>query len=86
MALNTYVDATMRIDSPAQRAAVVSPSDTNDLAFPARALWIGTQGDVKVTTFGGDTVVIPSVVGLLPVQVSRVWSTSTTASGIVALA
>lgn len=74
------------LDQPAKHAALVTPSDSTDLTVTARALLVGTSGDIKVTTAGGDTLVIPSVpAGVLPLRVSRVWSTSTTASNITAL-
>jgi hypothetical protein len=50
-------------------------------------LIVGTGGDVKVTTSGGDTVVLPSIGSgtLLPLRVRQVFSTGTTASGIVSI-
>lgn len=74
------------ISDPAFRAASVTPSDSADLDTHARALYVGGTGDVRVTTAGGDTVTFAAVpVGLLPVRVRRVHSTSTTATSIVAL-
>lgn len=74
------------IDAQATDAAAVTPSDTNDLAMVATALYIGTQGDVVVITLvGGETVTFKAVVGWLPVIVTRVLATGTTASNIVAV-
>ena len=75
------------------RAAAVTPSDTVNIPAVTGGtnngcvLYIGGSGNIKVTTVGGDDVVF---VGLsagqfVPVQVKRVWSTSTTATNIVAL-
>lgn len=75
------------------RCAAVTPSDTVDIPAVTGGtnngcvLYIGGSGNIKVTTVGGDEVVF---VGLsagqfVPVQVKRVWSTSTTATNIVAL-
>ncbi len=51
-----------------------------------RALYVGTTGDVKVTTADDTDVTFTAVpVGILPVQAKRVFSTGTTASNIVAL-
>lgn len=73
--------------SPANTAALVTPSDSVDLVPAARALYVGTTGNIKVTTAGGSTLLFTAVpVGFFPVKVSRVWSTTTTASNIVALA
>ena len=75
------------LDSPADRAIAITPSDTADLAALPRALYIGTGGAVKITTKGGDTVTLANVPAgtVLPVRAARVWSTGTTASDIVAL-
>lgn len=73
------------LDSPASRAVSITPSDSADLTNSVRALWVGTYGDVKVTTVGGDTVTFTNVEGLLPVRAQRVFSTGTSASGIIGL-
>jgi hypothetical protein len=67
-------------------SAAVTPSDGADLAVPARALYVGVAGDVKVNTIDGTSTVFKAApVGVLPVQCSRVWSTGTAATNIVAL-
>ena len=69
-------------------AAAVTPSDSTDLTTPARALWVGTGGDVVLNLAGtGTTLKFGSVPSgtLLPVAATRVQSTNTTASNIVAL-
>ena len=73
--------------NPAEYAAAVTPDNSNDLAQVARALYVGTAGDLNVDLVDGSTVVFPSVLGgaILPVRVKRVRSSSTTASNIVAL-
>ena len=73
--------------APATRGFAITPGDDADLAVDTRAIWVGVSGDVKVTTVGGDTFVLPAVAaGIpIPVRVRRVWSTSTTASSIVGL-
>lgn len=77
-----------------ERAAVVTPSNTADIPFIGGGdinwpcvLYIGTAGHVRVLTAGGDDVTFFNVpVGtFLPVQVTRVFSTTTTALNIVAL-
>jgi len=73
--------------APANRAFAVTPADGSDFAVAARAIWVGGAGDVKLTTFGGDTVTLVGVTAgcLIPVRVSRVFSTGTTATSIVGL-
>lgn len=65
--------------------AAVTPHDTNELSIYSRALYVGTAGDLKVTTVGGDTVTITNAaVGWHPIAVKVVFSTGTTASNIIA--
>lgn len=67
--------------------ASVTPNDSTDLSFPARALYIGVAGNVAVYTADGSELTFVGVLAgtILPVQVYRVLSTGTTATSIVAL-
>lgn len=71
-----------------RRAAVVVPSDTQDLDPYAKALYVGVTGDLVVIPVDNrdqDPVMLKAhPVGYVPVQVRRVL-TSSTASQIVAL-
>jgi hypothetical protein len=71
---------------PAQDAAVVTPSDTADQGL-VRGLFIGGGGNVSLVTAIGNTVVFTGVVAgsILPVRCTKVRSTDTTATNIVAL-
>lgn len=75
------------LDSPAEHGAAVTPNDSTDLATTARALWIGGAGNVAVTTAGGSSITLTGAAAgtIIPVRVSRVLSTGTTATAIVAL-
>ena len=70
----------------AHSAAAVTPSDTTILPT-TRALFIGTTGNVAaVMAEDENTLTFSNVpVGILPIQVTKVMSTNTTASNIVAL-
>lgn len=72
--------------SPARHAAAVTPSDTADLSTSSKRLWVGSAGNVKVTTVGGDTVTYTAVPAgaYLNVRAARVFATLTTATNIVA--
>jgi len=50
-------------------------------------LYIGTAGDVRVVTSGNDTVTFVNIQGgtFFPINVTKVFSTGTTASNIIAL-
>lgn len=85
-----YLDAAKAgtIEGPAIRAAAVTPSDSTDLTFVTRGLYVGAGGDVSVdmAETGTSIVFVGVPTGtLLPVRVKRVRSTGTTATSIVAL-
>lgn len=73
------------VSDPAKYGAAVTPSNSVNLAAPTRSLYIGTTGDVSVEMLNGTVVFTAVAVGILPVQCTRVNSTGTTASNIVAL-
>lgn len=61
----------------------ITPNDSADLPAPTDALYIGTGGEITVITLVGETRTIPvNDFALLPVGVSRVLQTGTTASQI----
>lgn len=77
----------------ANRAVAVTPSNTANISDSTEAaksgvvLYIGTGGNLKVLTAGGDEVTFTNIQdgSFLPVQVLRVFATGTTATNIVAL-
>jgi hypothetical protein len=75
------------LTSPADNATAVTPSDSTDLAYTSRALYIGGAGNLVVTMAGGGDVTFSAVPAgsILPIRVSRVKATSTTATSIVNL-
>lgn len=84
MAKNTNYSPTFPM-FPGGAVAVV-PSDSANLAYPS-VVYVGAIGNVKVTTAQGDVVTFNGVPAgfVIPVQVTRVWSTGTTASNLVAI-
>lgn len=70
------------LDSPGFYAVEITPSDASNLVNFSRALWVGGGGNVRVTMIGGQTVTFANVAQgtLLPIRVSRVWATGTTAT------
>lgn len=84
----TFDNHAIRLDSPATQAVEITPSDTEDLDNPVRALYIGGDGALKVTPLESNTpVILPGLVAgiILPIVVKKVWADSTTATGIVGL-
>lgn len=74
--------------SSAWKAIAVTKSDSTVLPDGVRAVWVGGAGDVAVIMSGDTAAVTLAAVPagtLLPIQVSKVMSTNTTATSIVAL-
>lgn len=67
------------LDSPAAYAAAVTPNSSADLPTASRALWVGTAGDLHITTVSGDSVTLKAVSGWVPVRCARVHQDSTAA-------
>ncbi len=80
-----FKDVSPMLDSPAENAVAVTPSDSVELVFVTRALWVGVLGNVSVEMKGsGSAVVHKGVQGRLDVRCTRVYDTGTTATFIVA--
>ena len=79
------------LTNPAANAIAVVASDTIDIptgtVSAARALYIGGAGDVALVTENGDSVTFVGLLAgtILPVRCTRVDSTNTTATSIVAI-
>ena len=77
----------------ASRAAAVTKSDTVNIPNPGNGevegcvLYIGTGGILRVLTAGGDDITFQGIPNgtFLPVQVVRVFASTTTATNIIAL-
>ena len=74
------------IMAPASHVLLVTPNDSADLTYTTRAIYVGGTGNIKLTTAGGETLILTAVqVGtLLPIRVTRVWATDTTATNMAA--
>lgn len=80
-----------------RNAQAITPNDSNDISLggglidssleTGAVLFVGTGGNIQVTTIGGQTVTFLNIADgtFIPVQVRRVWATSTTASNILAI-
>lgn len=71
---------------PCRHAALVTPNDSADLANATRKIFCGGAGNLKVTTVGGETLLITGITAgqVLDLCVTRVWSATTTATNICA--
>jgi hypothetical protein len=69
-------------------ASAITQSDTlADPAGPFAALFTGAGGTIKLTTIQNQTVTLASVAAgiILPIATQRVWSSTTTATGLIGL-
>lgn len=75
------------LDSPARDAFTITPSDTEDLAETTRSIYVGGDGNLNVDMADGTTVLFTAVKAgsVIPIRVSRVRATSTTATALVGL-
>jgi hypothetical protein len=70
---------------PGTTLFAVTPSNSTTFPQAVRQLYVGTAGDVSVTTSDGVTVIHRNAVGYIgPFFITRVNLTGTTASDIVA--
>lgn len=72
---------------PATNFTAVTPSDSANFAQAARAIYVGGAGDVVLINGAGTAVKFASVPAgtILPCFTTRVNSTNTTATSIIAL-
>ena len=76
------------LSGPALTAFTVTPDDAADLPEASRAVYIGTGGNLSVRMLSGEVVTFAGLAAgtFLPVRVSRIRATGTTAGNIIALA
>lgn len=87
-ATDTQANYVQSTNSPAMNSVAVTPSDTVDLGFVSRGLYIGVTGNVAVVMQGSGTAIVfkgAQAGSVLPIRVTRVNLTNTTATDIVAL-
>jgi len=71
------------LTTPPSSAAPIAPSDTVDLPFVTRAIYIGTPGDLRVLTRDGQDVIYRNLSGTKVIRATRVLATGTTAGDLV---
>lgn len=84
---NRIGEADNRPNSPFSGSITITPADGADLPTICHGIYVGGTGDLKVTMLDGSTPTYKAVpVGtLLPIQVSRVFATGTTATLLIGL-
>lgn len=85
---DNFAKAFTELNSPAQDAYSVTPSDSANLSPSfARAIYVGGGGNVAITTVKGTNVTFANVAGgtILPVRAQKILYTGTTATLIVGM-
>lgn len=87
MAAADLANKSNNVVDPASNAAAVTPNDSTDLAATSRALFVGGAGNIAVTMAGGQSITFTGVTAgaVLPIRVTRILLTGTTATNIVAV-
>jgi hypothetical protein len=75
------------LSGPASYGFPVTPSDSTVLSETTRGLYVGTTGDISALMVSGASITLSSVPAgsLLPLRLTKIMATGTTASGIVGL-
>lgn len=73
--------------SPARDASAITPSDAETLAEFTRSIYVGVGGTIAVVMASGGEVTFVNVQSgsVLPIRVSKVKSTGTTATNMIGL-
>lgn len=79
-----YTDTSPYVRATAVDLSVTDASYANSLT--PRGVYVGVTGDVKVDMEGAGTVTFKAApVGILPIQVTKIYKTGTTATDLLAL-
>lgn len=75
------------LTAPAEAAEIITPSDTGDLGFVSRGLYVGGTGNVAVKMKKGQTVTFFNVQAgsFYPIRVAQVLASGTTATNLIAV-
>lgn len=87
MTQDTFARHSRSLTAPPDEAAAIAPSDSADLVFATRALYVGTGGDVRLCMLGGGEVTLANLASgsLIPIRAIKVFATGTTATGLIGL-
>ncbi|WP_037079644.1 spike base protein, RCAP_Rcc01079 family [Neorhizobium vignae] len=82
-----FANTQASLSGPAASGFAITPGDSADLPETTRALYVGTGGHLSVRMLSGETLTLSNVPagGVLPLRVTRVFATGTTAVAITGL-
>lgn len=75
------------VTAPARCAFAITPHDTQPLPLVTKGLCVGTSGEIALRAIDSEADVTLNVVAgqLLPIRITHVRASGTTASGLVGL-
>jgi hypothetical protein len=83
VAQDTFANFQGGLQSPPSNSFVITPSDTTELPFVTRAVYVGATGDITLRLAGdAGSVIFKAVpVGtMLPIRARQIYATGTTAA------
>ena len=82
-----FQNSSPSLSGPASHGFAVTPHDTNPLSETTRALYVGSAGTLAVVLTSGAAITFAGVASgtVLPVRVTKVMATGTSATDIVGL-
>ncbi|HEY6965061.1 MAG TPA: hypothetical protein VI407_07575 [Erythrobacter sp.] len=86
--MDPHNNSTDSLIAPAKKAFVIIPNDSDELPVSAKAIYVGTGGNIVLRPLDNDADVRLANVGdgaILPIRVAAVRLTGTTAADIVGL-
>ena len=83
VATDTFVNMQGGLQSPPTHSFVITPSDTTELPFVTRAVYVGAAGDITARLAGDTGSVTFKAVqagSTLPIRARQIFATGTTAA------
>jgi hypothetical protein len=87
-ATDTFVNFQGGLQSPPSNSFVITPSDTTELPFVARSVYVGVTGDItlrQANDTGSVTLKAVPAGTMLPIRARQIYATGTGASQLVGL-
>jgi hypothetical protein len=87
MTNDTFRTHGRNLTAPSEYAVTIQPSDSSGLPYATRAIYVGTAGDLRVRMLGHSEVTFVNIPqgAVLPLRVTQVFATGTTAANMVGL-
>ena len=85
--LDRFAHSEASLSGPASTGFTVTPDDGADLPETTRAIYVGIGGNLAVQMLSGETLTLSNILpgSLLPLRVTRILATGTTAAAIAGL-